>query len=144
MIIDDQTTFSWAQAVTASAASTNYVDTGIARNLGVGQEQLYLVIACVTSMTDGASDSTVIATVQTDTTSAFGAPVTLATDTTFAALSAAGTSHIIPLSPGWAYKRFLRIYYTVANGNLTTGNFSAFIVSDVDLQAFYGIGYTVS
>jgi len=144
MIIDDQTTFSWKQAVTASAASTNYVDAGIARNLGVGHQQLFLIIALVADMTDAGSDSTITATLQTDTTSAFGAATTLYTDSAFAALSKAGTTHIIPLSPGWSYKEFLRVYYTTANGDLLTGKFSAFIVTEADQQHMYSVGYSIS
>lgn len=145
MIIDGQLELSNAQAVTASAASTNYIDAGlVARNLGVGNKQLFLVLSVVAAFTDGGSDSTVTASIQTDTTSAFGAASTLFTDAAFAALTAAGTVHIIPLSPGWTYKEFLRVYYTVANGDLTTGKISAQIVSDADLQHFYPVGYSIS
>lgn len=153
MLIDGQLEFAKAQAITASAASTYGVDISIARNIGVGQ-QLYLVVLCTVAMTDSGSDSTVTPSLRTSATatgtgSGTGGTIaltntinTLATLPAFAATSAAGTTSIIPLPPA-TYLRYLDVYFTVANGNLTTGSFSAFIVSDTDLQSFYGIGYTV-
>ena len=51
MYQDALLTFSSAQAVTATAASTSHVDLGQVRNIGVG-ENLYVVCVCTVAMTD--------------------------------------------------------------------------------------------
>ncbi len=144
MILDSQNIYSDAQAVTASARSTNQIDHGIARDLGTGQD-LYLVVAVVTAFTDSGSDSTVAVTLETDNDSAFGSP-TLAVITlpTFAALTAAGTVKIAKLPPGDVNERYSAVYYTVANGNLTTGAFDAFLVENIQQFVAYADNVTIS
>lgn len=151
MIIDSTLEFSNSQAITAAAASTNIVDIGAARNIGVGEKRLYLVVQVDVAMTDGSSDSTVTPSIRTSATATAAAPAgalngtitTLVTGVAFPALSAIGASQVIPLPVG-SYLEFIDVYYAVANGNLTTGSFSAFIVSDTDLQAMYPVGYTIT
>jgi hypothetical protein len=156
MIIDNQLVFAWKQAVTASAASAatsntdgtynamGIADLGVARNIGVGTNKLYLVVDCTTAMTDGSSDSTVTPSLRTSATqsaSALNGTVnTLLTGTAFAALSAVGTRQIYVLPPA-TYLRYIDVYFTVANGNLTTGSFSAYIVTDVSQLAYYAEGF---
>lgn len=151
MILDGQNIYSDAQAVTASAGSTNQIDHGplatgnLGRDLGTGQP-LYLVVAVVTAFTDAGSDSTVTATLETDADSAFGSPVTALSLAVFAALSAAGTTriaHLPPKSPG-VDERYSRVFYTVANGNLTTGAFDAFLVENIQQFTAYADSVTIS
>lgn len=144
MILDAELQFSNAQAVTASAASTNIVDLGEPRNIGVG-EDLYILINSTVAMTDLGSDSTVTVTLETDSDVAFGSP-TLAAQTVgvFAATSAAGTKLIAKLQPNAINERYLRVYYTVAGGNLTTGSFDAHIVKDIDAFTAYPDNITIS
>lgn len=143
MYVDAQNLFSDAQAITAAAASTNLIDFGSARNIGVGRE-LYLVAIVDVAFTDGGSDSTVTLTIETDDNSGFGSAATVQTVGTFVALSAAGSRLVARLTPNDTWEQYVRVYYTVANGNLTTGSITAFLA--LDLQAFkaYPIGYTVS
>lgn len=143
MIFDKENLYSDAQAVTASAASTNYIDHGVARDLGTG-ENLYLVVACVTAMTDSGSDSTVAVALEVDGDSAFGSVDNTITVGTFSALSAAGTVKYLRLPPGSVNSRYTRVYYTVANGNLTTGSFTAFLTRDIDKYVAYADGITIS
>jgi len=143
MYVDKLLEFSDAQAVTAAAASTNVVDFSVARDLGNGRP-LYLVLGCVVAMTDAGSDSTLAVAIQTDSDEAFGTAVTLGTVHTFAATTAANTQVVIPLSIGWAYDRYVRLYYTPANGNLTTGSFDAFLAFEGYSQKVYGSGFSVS
>ena len=150
MYVDSQLQFSDAQAVTATALSTNYVDAGVARALGVGRP-LYIVVICVVAMTDSSSDSTVAVTLETDG-AVSGSPANLTSGNvvlslgTFAALSAVGTRLIahLPPEPANAFERYIAVKYTVANGNLTTGSFDAFITTDIAAWAAYPGGYTVS
>jgi hypothetical protein len=145
MLLDVQTGFSVAQVITATAASTNNLDLGVVRNIGVGEE-LYLLFIVTAAFTDSGSDSTVTPSLQTDTTSAFGAAVTVRTYDTLAALTPLGTKRMYKLEPFTdvgLYKRFVQIMYTVANGNLTTGAISAYLTKDVQAWTPYAVGYTV-
>jgi predicted permease len=137
MILDNELRFSNEQAVTASAVSENIVDLGIAdRDIGRG-ENLFLVVQCTEAMTDAGSDSTVAVTLETDDNTGLTSAVVLDTVGTFAALSAAGTRFVRRLPPSDNYERYLGVRYTVANGNLTTGKFTAAIVKDVNLDKVY-------
>lgn len=144
MILDSQNIYSDSQAVTASAGSTNQIDHGIARDLGTGQP-LYLVVSVTVALTDAGSDSTVVASLETDNDSAFGSP-TLAVLSlpVFAALAAIGVTRIGFLPPVAVNERYSRVFYTVANGNLTTGSFDAFLVQDIQQFVAYADAVTIS
>ena len=75
MILDTQLEFSDAQAVTATAVSTNVVDLSSVRDIGVGEE-LYIRIGVVVAMTDAGSDSTIAVTLETDDAAAFPCLIT--------------------------------------------------------------------
>jgi uncharacterized protein YdbL (DUF1318 family) len=143
MYQDAHNQFSSAQAVTATAASTNLIDLGAIRNMGVG-ENLYLVVVCTTAMTDAGSDSTLAVTVETDDNSSFSSATTTQTIGTFAAVSAAGTKLVARIQPDQMNERYVRLKYTPANGNLTTGSFTAFITHDIDAYTSYADGITIS
>lgn len=143
MYRDAQLSFSSAQGVTASAASDNTVYLGGTADIGTG-EDLYLVVACVVAMTDGSSDSTVVATLQTETDADFGSATTAYTLDTFTATSAAGTIRVVKLDPAKITEKYLRVYYTVANGNLSTGSFDAFIAKDYHRWIAYADNVTHS
>lgn len=142
MFVDNALLFSDAQAVTAAAASTNYLDLGAVRNVGVG-EPLYVVVTCDVAMTDGSSDSTLDVILYGDSTSTF-TPDASVTLMTFAALSAIGTTKIARIPPGLVNYRYLELYYSPNNGNLSTGSFTAFITHDIDAYTSYAKGYTIS
>ena len=143
MYVDAQTLFSDAQAITASAASENVVDFGSARDIGVGQE-LYLVVLVDVAFTDAGDDSTVAVTIETDDNVGFASATTVQTIGTFAAESAAGSRFVARLQPDAGWEQYVRLYYTVANGNLTTGSLTAFLTTDIYAWSAYPIGYTVS
>lgn len=136
MIMDVQNRFSNAQAITATAASTDIVDLGITgRNVGVG-EDVYLVAQVVSAFTDTGSDSTVTVTAETDDNTGMSSATTVATLGTFAALAAVGARLIIKL-PIANLERYLGLRYTVAGGNLTTGAITAFLTKDIDAYKSY-------
>lgn len=134
--IDSQLEFDVKAQHLTTGASTNVIDLGAARDLGVG-EPIMLVVDVTTAMTDAGNDSTMTVTVETDATDAFSSPTTTQTVGTFAAGSAVGTSLKIKLSPGTINEKVAQLKYTVANGNLTTGSFSAYLV----LDQYSGPGY---
>lgn len=142
MYVDALLLFSDAQAVTAAAASSSYIDIGSARDLGVGQ-QLYVVIVCDVAMTDGSSDSTLTVALYGDSTTTF-TPDGSQTLVTIPALTAAGTKFVIPVAPGLTNYRYLELYYTPNNGNLTTGSFTAFLTVNPQLDAKYADNIVIS
>lgn len=143
MITDLQLTFSDAQALTAAAASTNLVDLGAVRDLGTG-ENLYVVLNVDVALTDTGSNSTVTVDLQTDDNASFSSNATGQTLFTIAAVAAAGTQYIARIQPGGANERYMRLFYTMNNGDLTTGTVTAEIVHDVQKYTNYAKGYTVS
>ena len=146
MLFDKQNMFSEDQAITASAASTNLFDLGLdARRIGVGTT-MYLAVIVTEAFTDSGSDSTVTPSLQTDDNEAFGSATTIRTFDTIAATTAAGTLFVYSLDPKPlnTYERYIRLYYTVANGNLTTGQISAGLLEQAQLNSLYASGFTVA
>lgn len=143
MILDAQNLFSDAQTVTASAASTNLIDLGTERRIGTG-EPIYFVVQLDEAMSDVGSNSTATVTIQSDALAAFGSPTTRQTIGTFAAESAAGSRLIARLAPEALFENFIRAYYTVANGDLATGKFTAFLTKDIEAFTAYPDGFTIS
>lgn len=145
MILDSLNMFSDAQAITASAVSTNSVDLGAAGiDVGTG-ENLYVVLNVDVAFTDSGSDSTVAVTLITDSAAGLNdTPATLQTLGTFAALSAVGTKIIARIQPSASFERYLGLQYTLANGNLTTGSISAHLVHGVDSSTLYADNITIS
>lgn len=144
MIMDGDLLFSDAQAVTATAASSNYYDTGplftgnTGRNIGVSGE-LYFSISVDVAMTDSGSDSTVAVSLETDDNTSFSSVATVATLVTIPAVTAAGTKYFVkvPIATTVPYERYLQIKYTLANGNLTTGSFTVALVKNIDNWTSY-------
>lgn len=154
MFMDADLLFSDAQAVTAAAASTNYYDTGplgyvgstssttppsnTGRNLGVSSE-LYFSISVDTTMTDSGSNSTLTVDLQTDDNTSFSSAATVATLVTIPAVSAAGTKYFVkvPIATTAPYERYIRIYYTPNNGDLSAGAFTVALVKNIDNYASY-------
>lgn len=143
MIHDAQGLFSDAQAITAAAASTNYIDLGAARDIGVGQE-LYIVAQVDVAFTDGSSDSTLTVTIESDDNSSFSSATVVQTVGTFAALSAAGARLVARVQSFTTPERYIRVYYTPNNGNLTTGSVTAFLANGVDSIRTYADNTTIS
>lgn len=124
-------------------ASTNLIDLSAARNMAVGTP-LWFVIHVTTAFTDSGSDSTMAITLETDTAAAFSSATTAQTIGTFAALAAAGATMMAPLQVFGTAERFLRVKYTVANGDLSTGKFTAYLTSDIQKALLYAKNYTIT
>lgn len=144
MIHDAQMLFSDAQAITATAASTNSIDLSAVRDIGTG-ESLYVVVQVDVAFTDSGSDSTLAVALEGDSTTTF-TPDGTVTLFTMPALTAAGALFYARLSPGSAplQYRYIQLKYTPANGNLTTGTVTAFITHDIQNYVSYATSITVS
>lgn len=131
MIMDGQLEFSNSQAVTASAASTNFINTEIVAGLiGPGMGELEVVVQVDTAVT-ASGGATVTFSLQTDDNSSFSSASTLLTTAAIGkATLVAGYEVAIWRVPVANVEQYLRVYYTVATGPLTGGAFSAYIVRE--------------
>jgi hypothetical protein len=152
MYIDKQAEFSDAQAVTATAISTNVMDLisnasgkNPLRDIGTGQD-VYLVILTQTAATDSGSDATLAITLESDSTENLATSPTVHFSTgalAFAAFSPVGTVLAAVKLPAGSYERYLGVRYTVGSGPLTAGAFDAFLTTDVQAWRAYARNYTV-
>lgn len=148
MILDKTEEFSDGQAVTATAVSTNVIDTNPSGknpivDLGDGEPDVWLVVQ-VDETATAAGAATVTVSLESDSTA------NLATSPTVHYTSAAipianltaGKEVVRVKLPGGDYERYLGVRYTVGTGPLTAGKFSAFIVKDAQGRKVYKSGYT--
>ncbi len=132
MIIDKELMMSNAQAVTATAASSDVVDLGARLGLENGglSDDLWLQIRVDTAV-EASGSATVAFALQTADDAAFGSATTLwSSAATGKATLVAGYS-VARFKLPIGMKRYARVYYTVASGPLTAGKFDAFINSGV-------------
>lgn len=144
MRVDSQLQFSNAQAVTSAAGSTNTLDLSAVRDIGTGRP-LHVVVAIVTTLTHGGSNTGVTVALEGDSTTSF-TPDGTATLFTIAAAAAAGTVYIATLDPGMAplAYQYIRLKYTPTGADLTGGTISAFLALDIQKYTSYAKGYTIS
>jgi hypothetical protein len=137
-----------AQAVTATAVSTNVVDLGVARDLGPGTD--LFVNFSVDTTVSSAGSYTVTFQVVSDDNSAMSSPVVIAQSGAIAqAVLLAGGAPIsvaIPpaaLSVSAQGERYLAARY-VCSGTLTGGKFSACVTDQkLSQSAYYPSGFSV-
>lgn len=152
MYVDKQAEFSDAQAVTATAISTNVMDLisnssgkNVLRDIGAGQD-VYLVVITQTAATDTGSDATLTITLESDDNVGLSSPTVHFTSPAlaFATFSPANSVLVaVKLPVAQNYERYLGVRYTVANGPLLTGNFDAFLTTDVNTWRAYDRNYVV-
>jgi len=131
MIFSKNQTFSDAQAVTATAASTNIIDTGafgtphggnaLARDLGKGTPIPFLAQVTV----DFATLTSLKFSLQCDDNSGFSSPKTVVEQTIALADLKAGKQVAFQVLPNDITERYVRMYYTVAGSNATAGKVTA-------------------
>lgn len=126
MLFDAKLLLSNQQAITATAPSTDVIDTGSEKDVGKGG-----CVPLVIQVTEDFNTLTSLAVaIQTDSDSAFGSPKTLATVTILLAdLKAGYISPVITLPQGC--ERYIRLNYTVTGTAPTTGKVTAGIVAGV-------------
>jgi hypothetical protein len=147
MITDGLLQLSSAQAVTASAVSTNTIDLGVARDIGAGQD-LYVVVTVDESF--ATATSVAIQFISSAAANLGSATILAATDSLPIANLAAGRKPIIlqvpraQLNAQPVGQRYVGLNYAVTGSNATAGKFTANIVLDVqDIGKYYASGFTV-
>ena len=134
MIIDRFNEYSDAQAVTASAASTNVVDLDAAGKI---EGKPYYLHVKVNTAATASGDATVAFSFETDSDEAFGSATTLWTSAAIGKATLVAGYEVIRLPiNGLDLERYTRVYYTVATGPLTAGKFDAYLSADADTNEF--------
>lgn len=128
MLRESDATFSAAQALTATAASTNYVDR---QALGDGTDGDFIVVHCPTIL-DSAGDAAVLnIAIESDSDSGFATALVQNLEITLAeSVLTAGIIAKLPIPLG--LKRYVRLKYTVTTEDFTSGTISAFWTNGVD------------
>jgi hypothetical protein len=125
MILDSQTQFSDAQAITATAASTNLYDTGSSADSGPGGHQRIFAI-----VDEAFNTLTSLAiSLETDDNSSFSSPATLWSKTFLLAALTLNAKLDLPGISSTA-ERYYRLKYTVAGSNPTLGKITSGVVLD--------------
>lgn len=157
MYIDEQLELSDAQALTATALSTNVIDLGVNRSMGNGEAMAVVItVGVAADQTTGDEDYTFALEVASDAamttarqelgrrTYESGTPTAPAQD---ADLLVAGYTFTIPVPPATLgdTARYMAVRYTLA-GTTPTITVDASLVpqSDVAIYNTYDAGYTVS
>lgn len=137
MLLDENTLFSDDQAITASAASTNYMDlqagstppaapAALVQKIGGGNDiplliQVTEAFATLTSLT---------VTIQVDDNTSFSSATTVASSHAVPAASlVAGYQFPLVTLPNTVNERYVRLYYTVGGSNATAGTITASIAT---------------
>ena len=130
MLLDQQALFSAAQAITATAASTNVIDTGSNKDVGK-----YGDIPLLIQVVEGFNNLTSLTvTVQTDDSSAFSSAADVLSMTIpLASLVLGYKSPVITLP--MKMERYIRLNYTVTGTAPTTGKVTAGITGGVQTNA---------
>ena len=144
MLLDAQLLFSDAQAVTVDAATTNYIDLGIARNLFDGKT-MAVVMTVDVSADHTTGDETYSFQIQTDDNTSFSSATALVTQTIAFSGLTAGTRVIFPVPVGQLVERYLRMFYDTG-GTTPTITVTAFLMplDMVQKDKIYAKGYTIS
>jgi len=145
MITDAYLQLSSAQAVTASAVSTNTIDLGVARDIGTGEDLEVHISVDVAATAAGAA--TVNFQVITSASANLSTPTILGqTDAIPKTSLTVGARFVLPIPPsiGSNGQRYFGVQYTVATGPLTAGSFTATVVKDVEDRKTYASGFSVT
>jgi hypothetical protein len=124
MIIDKALQVSNEQVVTATAASTDVIDFGQA-NPNSGVQANTTMVITVDELAAAAGAATVTFSVQDSADNSAWADVAVTAAIGKAAL---GAGKLVAIPMPLVHRRYVRVYYTVATGPLTTGKFSSQVV----------------
>ena len=143
MYLDKQLMVSDAQLVTATAVSTNMIDTQLAspiRAVGWGEEMRMVITAALAALAAGAATVTFELIQADDANGTVNVEVLAGTAAIPKATIVAGYVAMDLVLPRNT-RRYIGVRYTVGTGPLTQGTFSAGLVHDTDRQIQYPSGY---
>ena len=140
MITDAQNLFSSAQDLSATGASTNYIDLSQDRDIGVGEPlNVVLTINVAADFTTG--DETYAVAIQTDDNTSFSSATNLLSYTFTAADRAAGAQIVLPFPH--TNERYVRLNYTLG-GTTPSVTLTAALVETAQENRNFASGYTIN
>lgn len=141
-MLDKQNQYSNAQSISSSTTSTNYINHGADRNLGMGTP-LVVEMVVTTALDAGNSDETYSAVLQTDDNSSFSSATTVASFSTMTRGDAAGTRYFAIIPPTTVMEQYSRISFTLG-GTSPSLAVSAWLrpYNDVTQEAYYADAIT--
>lgn len=138
MVLDKSTLLSEAQAVTASAASTNVLDLGALGKTAYGGRQLTHKVGegkCIPLLIQVVEDFATLTSlkisVETDDNDAFSSAKEILSQTVAVADLKKGFISAIDKLPRGIKERYVRVYFTVNGSNATAGKVTAGIALSV-------------
>jgi len=148
MFLDSQLLLSDAQALTATAVSTNTIDTALATNeIGTGEPMALVFVVDTAADTVSGDETYQFQLIQSANANLSSQDVLLQTDTAFITRSylVAGAKVVIPIPAGMKTKRYLGARY-VLGGTTPSVTVTAFIqpLNMVQMDNNYPDGITIS
>jgi hypothetical protein len=143
MILDAQNRFSDAQALTATAASTDEIDLSVDRDIGIG-EPMGVVITVGVAADFTTTDETYQFDVRTDSAADMSvSPEVIASRVILATDLTAGSIHVLPLPN--VNERYIDVNYTLG-GTTPTVTVSAYLqpLSMIDGYRTYANSYSIT
>lgn len=141
MILDKLTVFDWQAALTATRASTDYLDLVNARDLGFSygtEPELIARVLVTTALVSGGNSTLTIG---------FEGSTDAVTWTSYISSPAIPKASLVagyrydlawqPRKQGDAVPKYIRLYYTVGTTDFTAGALSAFVVLGVQNNHAY-------
>lgn len=143
MLIDALLLFSDAQALTATAVSTNVIDLGADSNVGIG-EPMAVVVSLDVAADDSDGDETYSVDLQADSTAAFSSAAVIATRAITRG-DVAGTKYVLSIPADTSGEQFLRLNFTLG-GTTPTATVTAYVIPQSMVQNYvsYADGFTIS
>jgi len=140
MILDYQNLFSNAQAVTATAVSTNVIDLTVARDLGVGSPSLRVWVQVTTAFVSAGGATLAVAFQGSVDNSTY---TDMASSRTYAVVDLGAGKLLLPImlprvGGAQAYPLYYRLNYTVATSTFSAGALTAGLVLDVGTEMAKG------
>ncbi len=137
-IIDKNLQISNAQAITATATSTDVIDAGATKNAAIGRDlgggtQLFLEVTVGATFTAAGAGTLTIALQDSADNSSFADVLT--TPALALASLVVGSRFYIPLPA--KMRRYIRANYTVATGPMTAGTLCAQVVDGMTVERTY-------
>lgn len=144
MILDYNNQYSSAQALTATADSTNIINHGADNNLGIG-EPMALVIDLTVAAKSSDGNETYSAQLKTASDEAFSSPVSVGAAMTITRGDAIGTRYVQVLPPDTTMDQYSKVVYTLGGTNPTV-TVDAFLIPLSHLQnnPLYADAVTIS
>ncbi|MCK8788013.1 hypothetical protein M0638_27020 [Roseomonas sp. NAR14] len=141
-IMDALNTFDNAMALTVSRASTDTMDLGVSRDIGITETPLLLLFQ-FTTLPTAAGAATVQVDLQTSPDNSTWTTIQSSGPVAYTAFTARDPAGGIRMAVTGPTQRYVRCNYTIAAGPLTAGAVTASLVRDRDMQRFYNRNYAV-